>query len=279
MSGLPPDSAYRDGYEIAFEDDFESPQLDTTRWFPFYLPQWSNRRLAAARYTTGNSTLRLHVDVDQEPWCPEFDGVIRVSSVQTGCFAGPLGASVGQHRFNPQLVVREEQATVATYTPQYGYLEARLKAVAIPGYMVALWMIGFERHPSESAEICICEIFGTDVGTQHATVGYGLHPFGDQRIREQFYRDKIEMDARQYHLYAVDWKPGYVEFYLDNKRLRRIEQSPGYPMQLMLGIYELPHQIRPGTGSAVWPKTLEVDYVRGYREKVRDLNSVTRSGT
>jgi hypothetical protein len=28
----------------------------------------------------------------------------------------------------------------------------------IPGYMVALWMIGFEERPEQSAEICICGV-------------------------------------------------------------------------------------------------------------------------
>ena len=36
--------------------------------------------------------LRLLIEADQEPWCPEFDGEVRVSSLQTGVFAGPVGS-------------------------------------------------------------------------------------------------------------------------------------------------------------------------------------------
>ena len=44
-----------------------------------------------------------------------------------------------------------------------------------------------------------------------------------------------------------------------------LEQSPNYPMQFMLNIYELPHLLSPESQPQQWPKTLEVDYVRGYR--------------
>ena len=42
--------------------------------------------------------LRLLIEADQPAWCPEFDGRVRVSSLQTGVFAGPLGTMIGQHR-------------------------------------------------------------------------------------------------------------------------------------------------------------------------------------
>ena len=65
------------------------------------------------------------IEDDQPPWCPEFDGGTRVSSLQTGVFAGPLGSGVGQHRFTPDAVVREEQVERRLYTPQYGFFELR----------------------------------------------------------------------------------------------------------------------------------------------------------
>ena len=61
--------------------------------------------------------LRLLIEADHEPWCPELDGEVRVSSLQTGAFAAPLGSEVGQHRFDPAARVREEQEDVRLYTP------------------------------------------------------------------------------------------------------------------------------------------------------------------
>src|SRR5690349_18228899 len=116
-----------DGYELEFEDTFDGEALDERRWLPFYLPQWSSRRRSAARYAVGGGQLTLRIDRDQEPWCPELDGDLRVSSLQTGVFAGPLGSAVGQHRFK-DAVVREEQEPVRLYTPCFGRLEVRMRA-------------------------------------------------------------------------------------------------------------------------------------------------------
>ncbi|MEJ2600430.1 MAG: glycoside hydrolase family 16 protein [Anaerolineales bacterium] len=149
-AGFPPNPVDKPGYRLEFNDNFRGESLDTSKWLPFYLPQWSNRQLAAARYSLSSNGLRLLIERDQQPWCPGYDGAVRVSSLQTGCYSGPLGSPIGQHRFNPELVVTEWQPTLKLYTPHYGYFETRLKALPIPGYMVALWMIGFEQHPEQS---------------------------------------------------------------------------------------------------------------------------------
>lgn len=263
-AGFPPNPAAKSGYHLVFSDDFTGTELDTTKWLPYYLPQWSGRKRAAARYSLPGQCLRLHIDAEQEPWCPEYDGDVRVSSLQTGCFSGPVGSPTGQHRFNPNLVVVEAQPSLRLYTPRYGYFEVRLKAVPIPGYMVALWMIGFEEKPEQSAEICICEIFGAQVSAEQTRVGYGLHPFGDPTIRDEFYQDDFPINAAEYHIYAAEWTADRVDFFIDNQKTRTILQSPAYSMQFMLNIYEIPGQLTPASRSAPWPKVLEVDYVRGY---------------
>jgi hypothetical protein len=251
-------------YELEFEDTFEGNGLDLNRWLPHYLPHWSSRERSAARYEIGGGLLRLLIEPDQQPWCPEFDGQIRVSSLQTGSFAGPVGSAIGQHRFNPAAVVREAQPNVRLYMPQYGRIELRAKASDDPHTMVALWMIGYEDQPERSAEICICEIFGCDVGPNRAAVGVGVHPFGDPQIVDDFSRETIPIDARDFHVYLAEWTPTHVRFFIDGDAVKTVEQSPAYPMQLMLSIYEFP----PADGdrsTRPYPKEFVVDYVRGYR--------------
>jgi Glycosyl hydrolases family 16 len=250
---------------LEFEDDFDGDRLDQTRWLPYYLPQWSTRERAAARYEVAGGCLRLLIEADQKPWCPELDGEVRVSSLQTGLFAGPLGSAVGQHRFNPDAVVTEQQQNVRLYTPQYGLFELRARATDDPRSMVALWMIGYEDEPAHSAEICVCEIFGRDVAPGHAKVGMGVHPFGDPDIADDFAAETVPIDAREFHVYAAEWEPERVAFFVDGERIRTVDQSPGYPMQLMLGIYEFPGEAGAPNRVAGYPKEFIVDYVRGYR--------------
>jgi hypothetical protein len=262
-------------FGLEFEDTFGERGLDPGRWLPYYLPHWASRERAAARYRAGGGELRLLIEADQEPWCPELDGEIRVSSLQTGLSAGPLGSRVGQHRFHPDAVVREEQPELRLYTPQYGRIELEAAASADPAVMVSLWMIGLEDEPRRSAEICVCELFGRDVHADHALVGMGLHPFGDPEIRDDFTQERLPIDATEVHDYAVDWLPERVEFSVDGAHVRTVQQSPGYPMQLMLGIYELP---QPGsTGRrGPYPKEFVIRAVRGYRLVEGEASSRSR---
>jgi hypothetical protein len=252
-------------YELEFEDAFDADVLDQTRWIPHYLPQWSARRRSAARYEIGGGCLRLLIEADQRPWCPEFDGDVRVSSIQTGVFAGPLGSPVGQHRFHAAAVVREEQRNARLYTPHYGLVEMRARAIDHPANMVALWMIGYEDEPDRSAEICVCEIFGRDVGRHTAAVGMGVHPFGDPRIVDDFAAEEVPIDAREFHRYAAEWTPNGVAFFVDGRRVKTTAQSPSYPMQLMLSIYEFPPGAEDPPAPSGYPKQFTIDYVRGYR--------------
>jgi Glycosyl hydrolases family 16 len=247
----------RDRYVVEFEDSFDSVILDRSRWLPHYLPQWSSREQSRARHEVGGGRLRLLIESGQPPWCPEFDGEVRVSSLQTGVFAGPVGSRVGQHRFNDAVVVREAQEPARLYTPQHCLIELRAKAIDAPNAMVALWMIGYEDVPERSGEICVCEIFGRDVTADHAGVGVGIHPFGDPRLVDDFERVRVPIDAREFHVYSAEWKPDEVAFYLDDQLVKSVPQSPAYPMQLMLSIYEF----EPGGD---YPKVFEVDWVRGY---------------
>jgi hypothetical protein len=251
-------------FELEFEETFERDVLDLNRWLPYYLPHWSSRERSAARYEIGNGTLRLLIEADQGPWCPEFDGEIRVSSLQTAELAGPLGSEVGQHRFNPAAIVREEQPNVRLYTPQYGRIELRAAATDDPRSMVALWMIGYGDEPHRSAEICVCEIFGRDLAPGQVAVGVGVHPFGDPAIVDDFSQEIVPIDARSFHVYAAEWTPDEVAFFVDGDAVKTVGQSPAYPMQLMLGIYEFP-PAENDRFATPYPKTFTVDYVRGYR--------------
>jgi hypothetical protein len=137
-----------------------------------------------------------------------------------------------------------------------------MTALADPACMAALWLIGFEDAPERSAEICVCEIFGRDVTPDEARVGMGVHPFGDPSITDEFAAEPLAIDAREPHVYAADWTPDRVAFSVDGAHIKTVRQSPDYPMQLMLNVYEFADGERD---PSAYPKVVEVEYVRGYR--------------
>ncbi|MBZ0295412.1 MAG: glycoside hydrolase family 16 protein, partial [Anaerolineae bacterium] len=219
-------------------------------------------------YHFEDGSLVLEITKDQQPWCPEFDGAVRASAIQTGVFAGPVGSKLGQSRFSDALVVREAQANVQKYAPQFGYFETRVKGLTAGGNHVSLWMIGYEDVPEKSAEICLFELLGTLTSPGVSSVRYGVHPWYDPDIHEEFFSEEFPMDSAQFHIYAVEWTPTHIDFFIDNVRIKTIHQSPQYPMQFMLGMFELPFEGAwngPYDPDAPYPKTFTVDYVRGYQ--------------
>jgi hypothetical protein len=253
----------RSRYELEFDENFDAPALDRAKWLPHYLPHWVGREASEARYTVDDGVLSLRIDADQPVWHPEVASGMRVSNLQTGHFAGPVGGTVGQHRTDERLTVREQVPPAALYTPRHGLVEARVRALADPACMAALWLIGVEHRPEDSAEICVLEIFGTDVGPDSAQVGVGVKAHGDPRVRTEFGRVRLEGDATAWHVYSAAWSDDSVRFYLDDRLVKTVAQRIGYPLQLMLNIYEFDAPDAPAAEE--YPKVFPVDFVRGYR--------------
>ena len=255
----------RSRYELVVADDFDGTELDRTIWLPWYLPHWSSRAATEARYEIREGCLRLRIDRDQGPWSREFDGWTRVSSLQTAVSSGPVGSSIGPLHFRDGLVVREAQPATSLCAPRYGLIEARLRTTADPANMAALWMIGTEDDPARSGEICIAEIFGRDVGDEVTRVGMGIHPFADRSLRDDFAQVPVAIDAREPHVYSVEWEPGRAAFFVDDRLVRVSDQSPDYPMLILLGIYEFAAGPEPVSPPEAYPKELVVDWFRVHR--------------
>ncbi len=256
----------RSCYELVWQDDFHQPALDETHWLPHYLPHWSTPDRTATRYEIRDGILRLLIEADTPPWCPPLDGDLRVSSLQTGVFAGPVGSKEGQLQFHPDVVVRTAQQNRALFTVHHGLVETRIRALDDPRAMVALWMIGLSDAPGHSSEILVAEIFGRNVRPREARIGMGVHPFGDPAITDDFVEEAIPIDVREWHTYSADWTPERVAWYIDDRLVRVVDQSATYPMQLMLNIYEFPVD-DDRRDPADYPKAFEVDWVRVSRRR------------
>ena len=224
-----------------FRDDFEGTDLDHAVWVPSYLPHWSSTQAAAATYGVSNGELRLTIPAEQGLWCAGVhEEPLRVSCIQSGTFSGPLGSTVGPQPFKEGLVVREEQQTMWGYTPLYGRIEVRMRGSVTPRSMFAFWLSGVEDQPERSGEICVAEIFGDAIVGASAAVGMGLHQFRDPALREEFAAERVVLDVTEFHTYGVDWRPDGVAFDIDGTVVRELDQSPDYPMQLMLGVFDFP---------------------------------------
>jgi Glycosyl hydrolases family 16 len=222
---------------------------------------WNSLEKSKARFRVSDGSLKLLIEENQEPW---IDGGDRASNLQTAHFSGAKGSQVGQFRhYNLEFIVTQDIAPVQHYTPRFGYFETRLKAVPVVGYHVALWMIGFDEP--QAGEIRCFEIHGGNVTMEKSRVDYGILCWDDPTLYEEIYEDYLPMNAADYHIYGVERRPKQVDFYVDNVKLRTLHQSPQYPMQFMLGVYERPHEVRAEDSGIPFPRVCEVDYFRGYQ--------------
>jgi Glycosyl hydrolases family 16 len=251
------------GDHIELDDRFEGDSLDLAVWFPYYLPHWSSREQSTATYSIGQDGLRLFIPVDQPLWCPELhDEPIRVSGIQTGSFAGPVGSTIGQQPFKEGLRVNEEQPTFWGYTPRHGEVSVTMRGIVSPRSMFGLWLAGIEDRPEWSGEILVAEVFGEAIEDGSAAVGMGIRSFRDPNLVGDFSTPRLEIDVSERHTYTVVWTPESVEIVVDKAHVRRIDQSPGYPMQLMIGVFDFPARDPSGIWADHVPE-LVVSSVKG----------------
>ncbi len=229
------------------DERFAGDRLDPDVWAPWYLPHWSSRAASAATHEVRDGALHLTIPAGQGLWCPDTHAdPLRVSCIQSGNRSGPVGSTDGPQPFRDGLVVTEEQATFWGCTPTYAHVEVRMRADVTARSMFAFWLSGIEDRPERSGEVCVAEVFGDAVRPGSADVGMGLHRFRDPALVEAFSADPLPLDVAEFHTYAVDWRPGSLRFTVDGDEVRRVDQAPDYPLQLMLGVFDFPAKAAPG---------------------------------
>ena len=240
---------------MSFDERFPGTDLDPAVWTTSYLPAWSSRADAAATYEVAGGELRLSIPPSQGLWCADLhQPPLRVSAVQSGNWSGPVGSTRGQSPFREGLVVREEQPTVLGFTPRYGRIEVTCRARIGPRSMFSAWMIGIEDAPERCGEICVVEAFGDAIAGGTVQLGCGVHAFRDPALTEDFATVPTALDVADEHRYAVHWTPDGVDFLVDGETVRQSTQSPSYPLELILGVFDFPDRADPADAVAPTPE-------------------------
>ncbi|MGC2998626.1 glycoside hydrolase family 16 protein [Streptomyces sp. G35A] len=245
-----------------FQDDFTAPRLRTDRWVDHYLPHWTSPERSRARYDIDDAGLRLRIDADQPDWREE-DAPLRVSNVQTGVFSGPAGSRRGTHRHRPDgLVVRTETPRRLLWAPTAGRVDVTVSASPNEGCMLAAWLVGTE-HLSEkdSGEICVFEIDAEAVGERTSRARCGVKAHTDGRLTTDMTEVGLPLNASRPHTWTAIWGPSGTIIGCEGVVVKRTPQSPGYPLFLMIDLFE----IGPRSGhDTAYPKTAHIHGVRGW---------------
>nr|BFF20929.1 hypothetical protein GCM10025730_44500 [Promicromonospora thailandica] len=231
---------------------------------PHYLPHWTTSDRSAARFRTTADGLELRIEADQPDWRPE-DAPMRVSNLQTGTFSGPVGSRRGTHRHREDsLVVRTETPTRLLWAPAAGRVDLTVSASRDEGCMLAAWLVGTEHEANTprdadgtSGEVCVVEIDATAIGAA-TTARTGLKAHHDPDLTSDMAEVELPFDVTRPHTWTAIWGAGETVIGCGGTVLRRIPQSPRYPLFLMVDLFE----IGPPAGS--YPKTAVVHRVRGW---------------
>ena len=90
----------------------------------------------------------------------------------------------------------------------------------------------------------------------------GVHPFRDPALSDEFAAERTAIDVTEFHVYAADWEDARVDFLLDGEHITTVHQAPGYPMQMMVAVFDFPAHAAAAEHADHVPE-LAVDYVRG----------------
>lgn len=106
---------------------------------------------------------------------------------------------------------------------KYGRFEARLKVTKGQGFLPAFWMMPTQEDLygqwPKCGEIDIMEVLGSETNKAYATIHYG-----EPHTEQQGYKKSTGLDySESFHIYACEWEPGEIRFYIDNTLVKTID--------------------------------------------------------
>jgi len=164
------------------------------------------------------------------------------------------------------------------FSQTYGRFEARIKLPRGKGMWPAFWMLGDDITQigwPKCGEIDIVENLGSEPSIAHGTI-HGPGYSGDHGVSSAFTLPHGKRFADHFHVFAVEWEPQEIRFYVD-KNLYATRR----PSDLAHGakwVYDHPFFILlnlavggswPGNPDSTtkFPQKMLVDYVRVYRRE------------
>jgi beta-glucanase (GH16 family) len=184
-------------------------------------------------------------------------------------YTGPDGVSRSYTSARLNSAIKFDQA--------YGRFEARIKIPYGQGIWPAFWLLGNDiqqnRWPA-CGEIDIMENIGREPSMVHGTI-HGPGYSGAKSIGAP-YSLPAGRFSDDYHIYAIEWEPNEIRFYVDGN-LYETRTSADLPPGTKW-VYDHPFfiilNVAVGGGwpgypdaSSIYPQKMYVDYVRVYKRK------------
>nr|MBP6431640.1 glycoside hydrolase family 16 protein [Ferruginibacter sp.] len=150
-----------------------------------------------------------------------------------------------------------------------------IKTPSGPGIWPAFWMLGsnIDTKPwPQCGEIDIMEQKGN---LPHITYGsvHGPGYSGANAVTKSYGLQNGRFD-NDYHIYAVEWGEGYIDYFVDDYLYQRVtpesvsgEWVYNQPFYLILNVAVGGNFVGYPTSGTPFPQTMYVDYVKVYKQK------------
>ncbi|MBR1797939.1 MAG: family 16 glycosylhydrolase [Clostridiales bacterium] len=180
-----------EGYTLVWHDEFDGDSLNEEDW---------NREFHPSGYV--NNERQTYLMDPEYAYVENGDLVIQpVRRVEEN---GRVSYASG--RIN----------TMRHQTFTYGRIEARIRVPQGQGFLPAFWMMPQNDTTYGSwprgGEIDIMEVLGNDTVTTYGTIHYG----NPHRENQGIYTLDEGDFASDYHVFAVEWEPGEIRWYVDD---------------------------------------------------------------
>ena len=189
-------------------DEFDGEALDRSRWevqlgngfhdprAGVWVPGWGNGELQS--YTDHKDNLSLR------------EGCLVIRALRQ---ASPDG-----HAYTSARVRTRAGSGVSLFSQCYGRFECRARMTAGQGLWPAFWMLPCEERYggwAASGEIDVMEVVGGNPREVLGSIHFGgVFPARDHRTVIHAFSG--EDSAERFHLYAVEWDPGVIRWFVDD---------------------------------------------------------------
>ena len=248
------------GYTLAWSDDFNGPDgssPDLKKWsYDIGGNGWGNNELEYYTNRTQNAQIK---------------GGNLVITAQQEAYTGADG--VTRNYTSARL------KTQGLFSQAYGRFEARIKIPAGQGMWPAFWMLGNDITSvgwPKCGEIDIMENIGKEPGTVHGSL-HGPSTSGPTSdLSAPFSLPAGQNFAGDFHLYAVEWEPGTIRFYVDTNLYATFTSSQwpaggawvfDHPFFILLNVAVGGSWPGSPDSTTVFPQQMLVDYVRVYTKQ------------
>ena len=187
--------------------------------------------------------------------------------------SGNLAITAKSESYNGSQFTSGRIKTKGLFATTYGKIEARIKTPYGPGIWPAFWMIGANEDTvtwPNCGEIDIMELRGQQPSSINGTV-HGPGYSGGASITKQYALQNDRFD-KDFHLFAVEWSPNQVNFYVDNYLYQSVtpEKVTGkwvfdHDFYIILNLAVGGNYVGYPSALTPFPQQMTVDYVKVYK--------------